>query len=76
MEGLDRVSKCLSVYYFFLPLSHWLFSLLVSGRVTPATYDQVYSLETLTDGLAALEKRQTWGKAVVRVREENVKAKL
>jgi len=56
-----------------------LISLLESGRVTPATYDQVYSLETLTDGLAALEKRQTWGKAVVRVREEdniNVKAKL
>jgi len=34
------------------------------------TYDKVYTLENLTDGLAALEKRQTWAKAVVRVREE------
>ena len=52
--------------------------LFASGQVTPVTYDKVYPLEKLTDGLAALEKRQTWAKAVVRVREEktNVIAKL
>jgi len=50
-----------------------LLSLFASGRVTPVTYDKVYPLEKLTDGLAALEKRQTWAKAVVRVREEKTK---
>jgi NADPH2:quinone reductase len=52
--------------------------LFASGRVTPVTYDKVYPLEKLTDGLAALEKRQTWAKAVVKVREEktNIDAKL
>jgi len=34
------------------------------------TYTEIYKLEQLADGLAALEKRQTWGKAVVRVKEE------
>lgn len=55
-----------------------LLSLLASGRVTPVLYDKFYTLENLVDGLAALENRQTWGKAVVRVREEytNAKAKL
>jgi NADPH2:quinone reductase len=55
-----------------------LLSLFASGRVKPVTYDKVYPLEKLTDGLAALEKRQTWAKAVVRVREEktNIDAKL
>lgn len=41
-----------------------------SGRVQPVTYTEIYKLESLVDGLEALEKRQTWGKAIVRVKEE------
>ncbi|CAA7257485.1 unnamed protein product [Cyclocybe aegerita] len=49
-----------------------------SGTVRPVIYDEIYSLERLVDGLAALEKRQTWGKAVVRVKDEKTgeRAKL
>ena len=43
--------------------------LLESGRVRPVIYPEVYPLERLADGLAAIESRKTWGKAVVRVRE-------
>lgn len=58
----------------FLPHSR----LFASGRVSPVTYERVYPLAKVTDGLAALEKRQTWAKAVVRIREEKplTKAKL
>ncbi|KAF8161104.1 hypothetical protein B0H34DRAFT_699511 [Crassisporium funariophilum] len=48
-----------------------LLNMFASGQVKPVTYTDVYTLESLVDGLAALEKRQTWGKAVVRVKEEN-----
>ncbi|KAF8210306.1 hypothetical protein K438DRAFT_1665380 [Mycena galopus ATCC 62051] len=53
--------------------------LLTSGRVSPpVVYEDIYSLENLVDGLRALETRKTWGKATVRVKEEEprVKAKL
>ncbi|KAF8200800.1 hypothetical protein BJ912DRAFT_1139179 [Pholiota molesta] len=42
------------------------------------TYTEIYNFEQLADGLGALEKRQTWGKAVVRVKEETTgeRAKL
>ncbi|KAK0454803.1 alcohol dehydrogenase [Armillaria borealis] len=50
--------------------------LLASGRVNPVNYTQVYTLETIRDGLAALENRKTWGKAIVRVKDETEKAKL
>ncbi|KIM40120.1 hypothetical protein M413DRAFT_446274 [Hebeloma cylindrosporum] len=55
-----------------------LLSLFASGRVKPVTYTGIYKLEQLVDGLAALEKRQTWGKAVIRVKEETTgqRAKL
>ena len=39
-------------------------------------YSEVWPLERVADGLAALEKRKTWGKAVVRVREDDATAKL
>lgn len=40
-------------------------------------YSEVWPLERAADGLAALEKRQTWGKAVVSIKEEDgAKAKL
>ncbi|KAJ6625624.1 hypothetical protein B0H10DRAFT_1782956 [Mycena sp. CBHHK59/15] len=55
------------------------FSLLNSGRVSPpVVYKEIYPLEKLSDGLHALENRQTWGKVIVRVKEETPvqKAKL
>lgn len=51
-----------------IPFSHN--SLLSSGRLTPVVYPEIYSLEKLTDGLAALESRKTWGKAIIRVKDE------
>ena len=48
-----------------------------SGKVRPVVYSEVWPLECAADGLAALEQRKTWGKAVVRIREEaGVKSKL
>ncbi|KAH8827984.1 hypothetical protein DL96DRAFT_1463530 [Flagelloscypha sp. PMI_526] len=32
-----------------------------NGRAKPVCYTQVYPLEQLTEGLAALERRETWG---------------
>ena len=46
------------------------YSLFSSGRAKPVNYTNVYSLKELTNGLAALERRETWGKAIVRVRDE------
>ncbi|KAF5385821.1 hypothetical protein D9615_002573 [Tricholomella constricta] len=48
-----------------------LLDLFSSGKARPVTYSEIYSLEKLSDGLAALERRETWGKAIARVREEN-----
>jgi NADPH2:quinone reductase len=47
-----------------------LLELLASGKVTPVVYEQVYTLETLVQGLDDLEKRKTWGKAIVMVRQD------
>ncbi|KAJ6593932.1 alcohol dehydrogenase [Mycena capillaripes] len=60
-----------TVYKTFLDL-------LTSGRVSPpVVYKEIYPLENLADGLRALENRQTWGKAVVKIMEESAaKAKL
>jgi len=44
--------------------------MLQSGEVTPVVYPEVYPLERLADGLVALENRKTWGKAIVRIKEE------
>ncbi|KAI0344862.1 NAD(P)-binding protein [Trametopsis cervina] len=41
-----------------------------SGRLKPVVYDEVWSLEDTAEGLSALEKRKTWGKAVVRIKHE------
>lgn len=48
-------------------------SLLSSGKVKPVIYSTVYPLASAMDGLGALERRETWGKAVVRVRDEEHK---
>jgi len=55
-----------------------LLDLFASGRVKPVVYTEVWPLESTADGLAALEKRKTWGKAVVRIRQDDgsVRAKL
>ena len=44
--------------------------MLESGKVTPIIYPQLYPLERLAEGLVALENRETWGKVIVRVRDE------
>ncbi|TFK75418.1 alcohol dehydrogenase [Pluteus cervinus] len=54
-----------------------LFDLLASGKVKPLLYPTTYPLKRLADGLGAIERRETWGKAIVKVKEEpGVKAKL
>ena len=77
VERFTLVSYC-NVPFLLCSLTSPASRQFASGRLTPITYDKVYPFEKLTDGLAALEKRQTWGKAVVRIREEktNVNAKL
>ncbi|KAJ7158221.1 alcohol dehydrogenase [Mycena crocata] len=58
-----------SVYKAFLDL-------LSSGRVSPpVVYKETFSFDKLADGLRALENRQTWGKVVVRIKEQEM-AKL
>ncbi|KAG6866359.1 hypothetical protein C0991_005280 [Blastosporella zonata] len=47
-----------------------LLDLFASGKAVPVTYNQIYSLEKLSDGLSAIERRETWGKAIARVRDE------
>lgn len=41
-----------------------------SGRVKPVVYSKVYRLEHLAEGLEALERRETWGKTIIRVKDE------
>ncbi|KAF7321294.1 hypothetical protein MKEN_00649400 [Mycena kentingensis (nom. inval.)] len=51
--------------------------LVADGQVaTPAVYSKTYTLETIAEGLSALENRKTWGKVVVQIKEEPTKAKL
>ena len=50
-------------------------SLIESGKLKAVVYSEVWPLERVADGLAALEQRKTWGKAVVQVREDTT-AKL
>ncbi|KAG0707335.1 hypothetical protein DFH29DRAFT_896909 [Suillus ampliporus] len=55
-----------------------LLELFASDRIKPIMYDKIFSLDEVTVGLDALEKRQTWGKAIVRIKDEKqiVVAKL
>ncbi|KAL4073966.1 hypothetical protein V8B97DRAFT_1937400 [Scleroderma yunnanense] len=50
------------------------FDLFASGRIKPVLYSRVYSLEEAMEGLHALERRETWGKVIVHVRDEDQKA--
>lgn len=47
-----------------------LLGLFSSGRVKPVIYSRIYPLEKAMEGLLALERRETWGKVIVRLREE------
>lgn len=46
--------------------------MLGSGKVVPAIYEPVYDgLESVGQGLDDLDKRKVWGRAVVRVRQDD-----
>ncbi|KAG6900764.1 hypothetical protein C0993_002188 [Termitomyces sp. T159_Od127] len=47
-----------------------LLDLFASNKITPVMYDRIYTLETVSEGLAAIERRETWGKAIVRIQSE------
>ncbi|KAF9501485.1 alcohol dehydrogenase [Pleurotus eryngii] len=53
-----------------------LLDLLASGIVKPVIYSEVYPLERLGEALGALERRETWGKVIIRIQEEKEKPKL
>ncbi|GJE92306.1 NADPH:quinone oxidoreductase family protein [Phanerochaete sordida] len=52
-----------------------LLELLSHDKIKPVVYNEVFPLERLADGLGALEKRKTWGKVIVRIRDEQTGAK-
>lgn len=46
--------------------------LLRSGQTPPLVYDKIYDgLDSISQGLADLEGRKTWGKGVVRIRHHS-----
>ncbi|KAG5726061.1 Quinone oxidoreductase-like protein 2 [Termitomyces sp. T112] len=47
-----------------------LLDLFASGKTVPVIYKHIYTLEKLSEALAAIERRETWGKAIVRIRDE------
>jgi NADPH:quinone reductase-like Zn-dependent oxidoreductase len=54
----------------------WLaISLFAAGRIKPVMYSEIYPLERVADGLSAVEQRRTWGKVIIRVKDEKI-AKL
>jgi NADPH2:quinone reductase len=56
------------VLYFYLSSSRSLFS---SERVKPVIYTEIFPLEELPKGLVALERRETWGKVILHVKDEH-----
>ncbi|KIJ39918.1 hypothetical protein M422DRAFT_32520 [Sphaerobolus stellatus SS14] len=53
-----------------------LFELIDAKKLTPVVYQRTWSLEDLPKGLHALESRETYGKAIISVREDPEQAKL
>jgi len=54
-----------------------LFELFESQKVKPVVYSQSFrGLDSIAAGLKALESRETWGKAVVHVRDDETQARL
>ncbi|KAF7964968.1 hypothetical protein HWV62_31365 [Athelia sp. TMB] len=48
-----------------------LLELLSSGKATPVVFNKVFPLKDLSQGLEALERRETWGKVIVRIKDEH-----
>jgi len=70
-RGLERhsiVSELLKRFSLNVLLT--IYRLLSSGRLRPVIYSEVFPLERITTGLEALESRKSWGKVVVRVRDD------
>jgi len=54
-----------------------LFELFEKQRAKSVVYDQSFKgLESIAAGLKALESRETWGKAIIHIRDDETKAKL
>ncbi len=65
------------VTYIQPPKLTSVYRLFASGKLRPVIYDKKSTLDSVADGLMALEMRKTWGKAVIRVREdETARARL
>ncbi|KAG6874483.1 hypothetical protein C0995_010393 [Termitomyces sp. Mi166 len=72
-ESPSYGKRCLSESRLYTSKSHAhrsFASLFASGKAVPVMYNRVYTLETLSEGLAAIERRETWGKAIARIRDE------
>lgn len=50
-----------------------LFDLFESGKLQPALYDQIYSLETIPQGLMAINNRTSYAKVVAKVGTDDSK---
>jgi NADPH:quinone reductase-like Zn-dependent oxidoreductase len=44
--------------------------LIASGRVKPIIYEEIFPLDKVGQGLDAISARRTWGKPVLRIKEE------
>lgn len=69
MGGTTRVSE-ICVVRGRSPVNDIDLRLFASGRIKPIMYDKIFSLDEVTVGLDALERRQTWGKVIVRIKDE------
>lgn len=45
--------------------------LLASGKAKPVVFSEIFPLKDLSKGLEALERRETWGKVIVRIKDEH-----
>jgi len=52
-----------------------LLGLFASGRIKPVMFSEIYPLERVVEGLSAVEQRKTWGKVIIRIKNERI-AKL
>lgn len=71
---MESTAKVCDYHPVFVASAQPILSLFASGKVKPIIYPTVYPLEKAMEGLDAVQRRETWGKAVVRVRDEDGKA--
>lgn len=76
LKSVPQILSGLRVSFLLCALSHH--RLLGSGKAKSIVYSDVYTLEKLVEGLGALESRKSWGKVIVRVKDDasNERAKL